>query len=116
VAQLFSLGTFGFMDIYAHNFAVSSVWDTLQSRFFGGGSGAKQFGRHSVIAHHQIWSVFARISNSHPVVFFFDHIFISVIESVPNKSPEPTRIIAVSCPQGFQWFHIAGSGWLSFFR
>ena len=33
-----------------------------------------------------------------------------------NKSPEPTRIGAVSCPQGFRWFHIAGSGWLSFFR
>src|ERR1035437_9707981 len=36
--------------------------------------------------------------------------------TTPNQSPEPTRIIAVSCPQGFQWFHIAGSGWLSFFR
>ena len=34
----------------------------------------------------------------------------------PNQSPEPTRIGAVSCPQGFQWFHITGSGWLSFFR
>ena len=34
----------------------------------------------------------------------------------PNKSPEPTRIVAVSCPQGFQWFHSFSSGWLSFLR
>jgi hypothetical protein len=41
---------------------------------------------------------------------------IDFMTMTPNKSPEPTRIGAVSCPQGFQWFHITGSGWLSFFR
>lgn len=43
-------------------------------------------------------------------------LFCETLTMTPNKSPEPTRIGAVSCPQGFQWFHIAGSGWLSFFR
>jgi hypothetical protein len=34
----------------------------------------------------------------------------------PNKSPEPTRIGAVSGSRSRWLFHIAGSGWLSFFR
>jgi hypothetical protein len=34
----------------------------------------------------------------------------------PNKSPEPTRIVAFSDSLRFQLCHIAGSGWLSFLR
>jgi hypothetical protein len=35
---------------------------------------------------------------------------------MPNKSPEPTAIIAVSCPQGFLIRHVTVAPWLSFFR
>src|ERR1039458_7885623 len=40
----------------------------------------------------------------------------SQLNQWPNKSPEPTRIIAVSNSQGLLVCIVAGSGWLSFFR
>jgi hypothetical protein len=41
------------------------------------------------------------------------HIFMSVHEMQPNKSPEPTPIIAVSSASRLMVFHAA---WLSFLR
>ena len=35
---------------------------------------------------------------------------------MPNKSPEPTRIVAFSDSLEVLICHITGSGWLSFFR
>ena len=43
--------------------------------------------------------------------------FMSVLMSLmPNKSPEPTRVGAVSNPRRLLVCIVAGRGWLSFFR
>jgi hypothetical protein len=43
----------------------------------------------------------------------FESYFYSVIESVPNQSPEPTAVGAVSSACAV---HVASRRWLSFFR
>jgi len=42
--------------------------------------------------------------------------FRKLSRGMPNKSPEPTRIGAVSNSRGLLICIVAGSGWLSFFR